>query len=469
MNDKVLKYALLEEDSCSLEQIFSKAGEGLQKISEKHKLALENALLKNKIIEADTNNRYKVTAVGLFIYELDDVTLSLYLYPKYFIDFGRDKDGAAFKIIFRVLDKAVQKGALNTETRDGETSRYALVRAIMSDFYAHGIYVPNINKVALNTSDNIDFQKSIEEVTPFLKRGAHGHYRPYYLDLFTIQSSSDLSAFIAQLHASVIMDIYRKHALVFELLGLPKPSLETHFKVKELASRVLYFIKKARRKDFTLRAKRTLLLLSLYFEDEMQSFRSKSVKGLFSSSFRHVWEEALKVALRDDLGTRIDELRLTGGLDIDTGKTLKEYIPKHEYIIHKDKSGKSLIPDIIVKKGSSFIIYDAKYYSENRLPEGKSVNKQFLYLKAYEKLLLENGIKKIGNAFLLPRIVGKSKGAMENFELDELFREGLKDFAPVYIDRVMFKELFSFEGALPSEIEVITLDAAKVFEAYLRN
>jgi hypothetical protein len=119
------------------------------------------------------------------------------------------------------------------------------------------------------------------------------------------------------------------------------------------------------------------------------------VTGVFATSFPHVWERMLFVAL----GSR--ELPL---------------LPEGRYVLadgRRGPHGTSFRLDLLLaadRKGEDVqLVVDAKDYEPGTLPAADAVNKQLLYrLLLSQKLAVE--MSKVGNAFVGPAVVAGAEG-----------------------------------------------------------
>ena len=410
---------------------------------------------------ATDDERYQFNFVGMVM--VGD--LVVIAYPKYFRD--RKPSIDELRQIMRLLKRDAGRTSVAVLADEGERTddKLPVMLALLELYAEYGVYSNYVEGRELNGSGSIDWNRTIGNHLPFLADG-----RPVYLEYETRKTLRDDSDFITRLHRAVLTECSEKlfGAHVGELLSLDELELSDE-DVDDFgdAEALEWRLERERGSQFVDWKIGVLDLLWRYLLNRESMAERDEVRGLGTTSFFHLWEEACKTAFDDALDTKLGnlDLPLKGGWIERKRDTLLGIIesPKWErrrgegYVACDPVA--TLVPDTIsfdINDGGqrAFCIYDAKYYVPsvegkiNGQPGLESVTKQFLYQSAYKDFVLDHGFDYVVNAFLVPSV----------------------DDSPRELARVSFPRVMG-EVDLPFSnfIHMWALPADKVFEAYLQQ
>lgn len=386
---------------------------------------------------------------------IDDILIRCY--PKYI----RKGDGKKeFPLILRALKRYEKhrRQQINFSARGfGGSNRLELMLAILDDYSRHGLYVKKELRFELNGEGETDWQRTLERYNPVFLKNAGG--AALYMERDTVRLQSDEENFFRQLHMAVLnecSDTVKK----LELDSLFP--VRVHFQaggIRQLGGReyILRRLQNEYRTQYAERRKEILKLLIMYLDKKAAGGKG-AMLFYGTNAMNLVWEKALAETLVNVLPEKVKNI---AGLD---PVKRQQYGKKNNRLIdliekpcwQMADSGKEFLtdtlkPDTIAITDGQFIIYYAKYYvpkvassAITRQPGLESVTKQFLYQMAYADFLAYFDIKKVRNVFLIPK---------------ESTAEGISK----KLAKVKFNLLGKYTG---NDIDVIELDAAKVWQAY---
>lgn len=404
---------------------------------------------------------YQFVYVGIAIFE----DLVLVVYPKYLEE--EDVTPTLLRTVLKALRKS-SKGFAESpfvdESGQMPNNRLALMLTLLEMYEEHGLYENEERILRFNGGGEINWERTIARHDAFLSSGT-----PIYLDFETDESSLKTADFITRLHRFVLTESskFLQDNGLNELLGLDELELtDEEFDSLGDFDTMMYKLEQERVVQFVTWKQRVLELLMGYVNAAEILAKSEEVLCLGTTSFYHVWEEACCVALGDISRTPIKKLGidLKGGWTQKGSKSLLELMPAPRWY-RCTKEGEAqcgnaatLIPDALTlwEDGGSWLfgIFDAKYYTPtlsatvNGAPGVGDITKQQLYQSAYKKFVLENGIHRVVNIFLIP-----SNG-------NEISKVGRVEFADV-----MGLEVSPFVNG----VTMYSLPANTVLGCYIRS
>ena len=404
---------------------------------------------------------YQFVYVGLAIFE----DLVIVVYPKYLKE--EDVTPKRLRRIIRVLRKSAGSFAeIAAASEEGlkANDRLALMLTILEMYGEYGLYENEERTLRQNGGGEINWERTIAMHDAYISNSV-----PVYIDFETNEVARQTSDFMTRLHRFALTEsssFMAEHGLS-ELLELDEIELSVD-KREDLgdAISILYKLEQERGVQFVTWKQRLLGLLIRYFDDDSVLVKSEEVLCLGSTSFYHAWEKACCVALGDVLNEPIGSLgiKLSSKWQKRRRETLMSIIPRPRWfkatVDGERECGAlaTLIPDaLVIRKFGDMLalgIFDAKYYTPSfdnvasGVPGVESITKQHLYQAAYRGFILDNGIERVANVFLVP---GRSDGI-------EML--GWVEFAEV---------LGIEEPPLVNGITMYAVPADEVWDCYLRN
>lgn len=405
------------------------------------------------------DRRYVFDYVGVIDLTIESHNFIINCFPKYIKrseDTLRLEDMKPFVRTIERYNKA-QQYTISVASEDDDRLQYnplALALFLLRDYWEHGIYANTKEILEHNGTSEIEWESTISQTIPLLRNG-----RPFYVNYFTTESTTDESDYITHLH-EYLLTKYSKHFKetgLDELFGIEITELyegeqsdfgdDDYIEQRILKEINVQFVTQ---KQILLRAMYALIHKSGQMEEES----GLSLYG--TNTFHKVWENVCAEVFDSQLSTPIKQLSmyLADEYKNDT-RTLQEFIPAPKWKNYKNKAekpaSKTLIPDYVSvyeKDGLSyFVIMDAKYYDISLPPElaGQpgvdDIDKQYLYQLAYKDFIEKHNLIPI-NAFLCP-------GDIATFDIAGEV------------------EMPIFAGLNLSNIKVAILSAEKMLQAYL--
>ena len=288
----------------------------------------------------------------------------------------------------------------------------------LRDYLEKGLYIVQRRELELNGQGEIDWQTTIDEFQPFIKKG-----RPYYMDVKTEQAYSDEDHYITRLQKCLVTTWGRK----LEGLGLssvlrvnvPMLSEDELDQLGDENSQIAQ-INRELNVQFVTKSRETLALMKELIQRSAENKAANYESLSFGMTGVHaLWEKACAEVLGSELDMRICD---DCGLTWDEGVKFKDYMPcpiwselgnrwkcdadgwKLDFIRTWPTDGQG-------KK--KLVILDAKYYcacwsgkDDKRTIKGQpgiaDIAKQMFYQMAFQELLNKNPDVAIVNAFLFP-------------------------------------------------------------------
>ena len=334
---------------------------------------------------------------------------------KSFEKYGRD-------ILIQAIDRYTKEDSrIVDQVEVSEKKRESILELavrFLRDYLEKGIYIVQRRELELNGQGEIDWQTTIDEFQPFIKKG-----RPYYMDVKTEQAYSDEDHYITRLQKCLVTTWGRK----LDGLGLSSvlrvnvPLLseeeldqlgDDDFKIAQ--------INRELNVQFVTKSRETLALMKELIQRSAENKAANYESLSFGMTGVHaLWEKACAEVLGSELDKRICD---DCGLTWDKGVKFKDYMPRPIWSElgnrwKCDADGWRL--DFIrtwpsVGQGKKkLVILDAKYYcarwsgkDDKRTIKGQpgiaDIAKQMFYQMAFQELLDNNPDVEIVNAFLFP-------------------------------------------------------------------
>ena len=348
----------------------------------------------------------------------------------------------------------------------------------LRDYLEKGLYIVQRHELELNGRGEIDWQTTIDEFQPLIKKG-----RPYYMDVKTELAYSDEDHYITRLQKCLVTTWGRK----LEELGLSSvlrvnvPLLseeqldqlgDDDFKIAQ--------INRELNVQFVTKSRETLALMKELIQRSAENKAANYESLSFGMTGVHaLWEKACA----EVLGSELDEKICECGMHLPQGeefkeKTFKDYMPCP--IWSKPDEGdkckaKGWQLDFIrtwsADGHKKLVILDAKYYSvfwpksdedSKRTIKGQpgmaDITKQMFYQMAFQELQKANPGVEIVNAFLFPAVDSQpstddghtnEKGKEGKVTLGETVRIGWPTQVGAVIPTKAFKEINLFAVRIP--------------------
>lgn len=396
----------------------------------------------------ENTKRYKFSFVGIAICQ----NRIIYVYPKYIgsanaLPTYKPKNELAQ--VIRVIEK-YSREKTKQDIRDidlfvdeddkGKKNTLSVMLYLLEDYSANGPYETDESIIEINGSDNILWQKTIDETYPIITDN-----RPCYVEMYTQRNISDDYDFIRRLHAYVVTQCSYEieNAGLNDFFNLPYAEISDD----ELASfgdvdYILSCLDSALAETFDDRKISVLKAMKLYFKSNRILVGDTEIQLIGTRSFNLIWEEVCAKVFKSQKSDKsrhpnVDEIQP----HIDYSIINKEFAQKPPTLIElikqpvwkKYKKGSKGIPTATLKPdylrfenvGTSnhyiFYILDAKYYcpvwTDNKIegqPGVEDVAKQYMYFIAYKDILKHlrednHQTIEVKNYFLMPQREDDSK------------------------------------------------------------
>jgi hypothetical protein len=313
-------------------------------------------------------------------------------------------------------------------------TEFDLLLTLKESYFKSGLFRKKKNTYhERRTFGGVNWQQTISKRQPIYSNGS----------LVYVDTISKILSFeenkITILHLSILSYLAKKYHF-FEYSGnlsatLKAENLEylSEIELRRDSVNWISILNSELRKTFQDELKEILLLLREFFVED--GYKSTKAFSLFGTSYYYmVWEDALKVVMTDEYR-----------------KFISQFGQPTYYLKNGISSDNRQEPDILIERGNSFYILDAKYYILQRSKPGwKDIVKQLFYHKTF---VPQKNYLTVQNIFLVPLLQ-----RMEPLEIE-------KD--DEYLGRVVI-ELSG--NALPKfpEIEILGLNPVKVLQNYVR-
>ena len=375
-------------------------------------------------------------------------------YPKYLLSTEQPRD--ELRQILKVLEKYNTKEQIVRMFNDSsESSAFNLLSVLLfllQDYYENGVYSNTEDIIESNGSGEILWDKTINDTFTLLANN-----RPYYIDLQTKKRVTDDYDYFKRLHECVLTkaSVELRDAELLELFEITGVDLtdETLDDFGE-DEYILYRIEKELNTQFNTRKQLLLKTIYAYIAHSGSLYDMECLSLFGTNSFNLVWEGVCADIMDNQLGVRLDALKLPKALkpEYDGNLRLIELIEKPLWTATGKTAADTLTPDLISITGEQFIIFDAKYYNAQLIPGNapkgqpgiESVTKQYLYQLAYKKFIADHGFSIVKNCFLMPT---------ENKEIEDHGEVSMQMFFSMGLQ----------------DIQVRFLPAKMVYESYLSS
>ena len=358
---------------------------------------------------------------------------------KSFEKYGRD-------ILIQAIDRYTKEDSRIVDQVEVSEKKHESILELavrfLRDYLEKGLYIVQRRELELNGQGEIDWQTTIDEFQPFIKKG-----RPYYMDVKTEQAYSDEDHYITRLQKCLVTTWGRK----LEGLGLSSvlrvnvPLLseeeldqlgDDDFKIAQ--------INRELNVQFVTKSRETLALMKELIQRSAENKAANYESLSFGMTGVHaLWERACAEVLRTELD---QEICKCGFENVQQGVTFSKYMPRVFWTrltdrqegddkgFNEDKKAgwrldfiRTWREDNKVKK---LVILDAKYYcvqwDNNKVsgqPGTQDIAKQMFYQMAFYSLIDR---KDIVNAFLLPKLeIQKETGRQEDDDKGGAYSNGI--------------------------------------------
>ena len=372
-------------------------------------------------------------------------------------------------------------------------NRLGLYRFLLEDYAQNGPYTNSLRIRELNGAGDIDWHRTINQITPIVSNGA-----PAYMELITTRRTRESSNFIARIQLAILNTIsdFIEHTGLNSILHMPlvKQSRET---LDNLGSTEMLVRRLQQELYVQFETRKRLLLSNMlnYFQDYNPADKNR-VFAEGTGSFNLVWEDICKQIFRHD--ETIDmprpqwdffptlEWHADGGKTHSVSDNDASEENASEELDSANANSNTLIPDVVntdeKNHDPTIYILDAKYYmpTYNVDDKGKGhiahqpgigdIIKQYFYMMALQRGLnlglgtnnsTETFLIIAGNAFILPaqRTLRAGDGPEPRYLLVQRGRVSLE---------FMAADTDENEGRrLPSHILLFELDAEQAIDMYL--
>lgn len=343
-------------------------------------------------------------------------------YPKYQISGPTD---ATMKQVLKVLQRyGTKEQIVNLYNGDGQSSSFNLLAVmlfLMEDYHRYGPYINTEDIVELNGEGPILWEQTIDKGFAIVRDN-----RPYYVDLYTSRTIDNEQDFFYRLHRSIVTECSRqlKESGLLYLFDLVENDL-TDERVEQFGDPdyVLYRIQNELNIQYATHKQTLLKTMYAYLANRRILAQNQGVSMYGTTTFHTIWEDVCAEVFGNKLGYQLRQLHLPNGVAPGFTPTdrLIDIIKKPRWIGYKDDGStfykdaqETLTPDLIsivqLDGQTSFVIFDAKYYCIQLVPDRpvknqpgvSDVTKQYLYQLAYREFTQQHGITHVKNCFLMP-------------------------------------------------------------------
>ena len=379
-------------------------------------------------VEEGTNEYlYVFTFVGVIVV----AGRVLKCYPKYLIKEDYPKE--ELREVLKVLEKYNTKEQIvKMVNYSGETSAFNLLAVLiflLQDYYENGVYRNTEEVIESNGTGEILWDKTINETFTYLTND-----RPYYFDLKTRKRVTDDFDYFKRLHECILTraSAELEDADLLDLFEITSVNL-TDEELDDFGEvdYVLYRIEKELSTQFNTRKQLILKTMYAYIAERSNLYDEECLSLFGTNSFNLVWEGVCTDIIDNKLRVGLGALTLPVPLkeEYDSQMKLIDLIEKPLWTATGKTANDTFIPDLVSIEGEQFIIFDAKYYTphlkEGVAPKGQpgieSIAKQYLYQLAFKDFIVDHGLKKVQNCFLMPaeenRIENRGEVRMRMFSI----------------------------------------------------
>jgi hypothetical protein len=402
-------------------------------------------LLNRRIFFQIENNLFRNTFVGTIKLK-NNLYYSL---PKCF-SLENNSDVNSLKLIIQLVEKSLltykdridKSKAIREDKNFYLATRYLkkrtefdLLLTLKESYFKNGLFRKKKNKFHdRNSFAGVNWQQTITKRQPIYSDGTPV-YESAISKMFFFEENR-----ITKLHLSILNYLAKKYSFI-EYNGNLSASLKSEnleilseIELKKDAGNWISILNSELKRTYKDEIKDILLLLREFFIEDGN--KRNNTFSLFGTSYYHmVWEDALKVVLKDEYEKFIS------------------HIGQPIYYLKNDKHSEARQePDILVEREYSFYIIDAKYYIlEKTKPGWKDIVKQIFYHKSFVPQKIYD---KIENIFIVPLLLQTEK---------------IKLNKP---DEYLGKVIVEHNGTAIhefSEIKILGLNPFNIFRNYIRS
>lgn len=386
--------------------------------------------------------RYKFSFVGIAICQ----NRIIYVYPKYI--------GSATALptyepqkeltqVVRVIEKYSREKTKQdirdidlfvNEDDNSKPNTLSVMLFLLEDYASNGPYETDEAIIEINGSDNILWQKTIDDTYPIITDN-----RPLYVELYTQRNVCDDYDFIRRLHAYVVTSCsYEIDAAgLNDFFSLPYAEISDD-EIDSFGDTdyILEKLDLALSETFDDRKIMVLKAMKLYFKSSKMLVGDTEIQLIGTRSFNLIWEEVCAKVFKSQKADKSRHPDVTEiEPNIDYSVINKEFTQKPPTLVElikqpiwkKYKKGSTGLPTATLKpdylrfentgQRNHYIFYilDAKYYcpvwTDNKIegqPGVEDVAKQYMYFIAYKDILkqlreVQHQTVEVKNYFLMPQ------------------------------------------------------------------
>lgn len=389
-----------------------------------------------------------------------------------------------------------------------EQNRLGLYRFLLEDYAQHGPYYSSRRIREFNGEGNIDWPRTINQITPVLSNGS-----PAYMELVTSRRTRESSNLIARIQLAMLNEIsvFIETTGLNDILRMPliKQSRESLNDLGD-ADTLKRILQRELSTQFETRKKLLLRNMVNYLDKRSPASRN-TIFAEGTGSFNLVWEDICKT-LFHDAGTKMPKPRwefFPGELPWNIGDDNRNVGSERDDDTKEENASEefgqtqtnTLIPDVVNNEENAdhsvLYILDAKYYMPTYRPaptgNGKGSDKariahqpgigdlikQYFYMMALQRGLDVNvtgsatgtktSITIAGNAFVLPaqrRLASDDSTA--DYLLVQRGRASLAFMTMTASDDKQSAEMQNDDRAvMPRHILLYEMDAEQAIRMYL--
>lgn len=244
---------------------------------------------------------------------------------------------------------------------------------LINDYFKHGLYKEEYKKYENNGSGKIDWNRTIKLKLPIINNSEF-----LYLDLITNKNHINTNSIISAIHNNIICECSNEFGWLYD-----RKNNLTKIDLPLTIEQQIILLKRKLREVFSGYQINLLQKMIIYLE----KVKNESIEfNILTPYYYYVWEAMIKETMGHN-------------------NKLQNYVPKPYWNINDKIYKTKQIPDVLIDKGESLIIIDAKYYSiitneVKKFPGWESIVKQMYY-----NLSLNNLYDNIQNIFFMPETI----------------------------------------------------------------
>ena len=368
----------------------------------------------------------------------------IYAYPKYIgeckpLPYPNYVPQQELAQVIRVIEKYSREKAKQDiydidlfayEDESGKNRILSVMLFLLEDYAANGTYAADEVIIEINGSNDILWQKTIDESYPIIS-----HKKPYYVELYTRRNINNDFDYLKRLHEFVITKCSYEveRAGLTDFFSLPTAYIsdeeESTFGETE---QIINIIDATISQTFDDRKLSVLTALKLYFKSDKVLLGENELQLIGTRSFNQIWEKVCADVFTSQKDEFVDQIepyidytiinKNFGGKTPTLVGLIKQPIWKRYRKGAKGIAKNTIIPDYLrfepnnKQTGYVFYILDAKYYcpdwknkSIEDQPGVEDIAKQYLYYLAYRDILDFCKVNEVKNYFLMPKRKNEDK------------------------------------------------------------